>query len=98
VLLEHDGIADAAVVGISTEDEEYPRAYVVLKDNSKPETSKSIQSWVEKRVAKHKRLQGGIAFVEEIPKLASGKIQRKTMKQWAKRDAEILSTKLKLKL
>jgi acyl-coenzyme A synthetase/AMP-(fatty) acid ligase len=38
------------------------------------------------RVAKHKQLAGGIIFVDEIPRLASGKIQRKTLKDWAKRD------------
>lgn len=27
---------------------------------------------------------GGIAFVDEVPKLASGKIIRKLMREWAK--------------
>lgn len=39
------------------------------------------------KVAKHKQLVGGVAFVDEVPKLASGKIQRKLMRDWAKRDA-----------
>jgi acyl-coenzyme A synthetase/AMP-(fatty) acid ligase len=39
-------------------------------------------------VAKHKRLVGGVTFIDEVPKLASGKIIRKLMKQWSKRDAE----------
>lgn len=43
-----------------------------------------------KRVAKHKRLVGGVAFIDEVPKIASGKIQRKTMREWAKRDAMAL--------
>ena len=38
-------------------------------------------------MAKHKQLVGGVAFVDEVPKLASGKIQRKLMRDWAKRDA-----------
>lgn len=40
------------------------------------------------KVAKHKQLVGGIVFVDEVPKLPSGKIVRKVVKQWAKRDAE----------
>ena len=49
-------------------------------------------------MAKHKRLVGGVVFVEEVPKLASGKIQRKTMREWAKRDAAELEKTGKAKL
>jgi 4-coumarate--CoA ligase len=35
VLLEHPHVADAAVVGITLHDEEWPRAYVVLKEPSR---------------------------------------------------------------
>lgn len=54
----------------------------------KPE---DIQEWVKPRVSKHKWLAGGVAFVDEVPKLASGKIQRKTMREWSKRDAAALA-------
>ncbi|KAK5117989.1 hypothetical protein LTR62_004033 [Meristemomyces frigidus] len=88
VLLQHDDIADAAVVGITLNNEEWPRAYVALKDHAKGNlTAKDIQQWMKPMVAKHKQLVGGIAFVDEVPKLASGKIQRKVMREWAKRDA-----------
>jgi acyl-coenzyme A synthetase/AMP-(fatty) acid ligase len=87
-------------VGINIGEEEYPRAYVVLKKEgfSPRQTEKSVQIWVEERVAKHKRLQGGVVFVEEIPKLASGKIQRKVMREWARKDAEAVQTRLREKL
>lgn len=49
-------------------------------------------------MAKHKRLVGGVVFVDEVPKLASGKIQRKTMREWAKRDAAVLEKKEKARL
>ncbi|KAK3116454.1 hypothetical protein LTR53_003180 [Teratosphaeriaceae sp. CCFEE 6253] len=88
VLLQHDDIADAAVVGITLHDEEWPRAYVALKDHARGKvTAQGIQQWMKGRVAKHKLLVGGVAFVDEVPKLASGKIQRKVMREWAKRDA-----------
>lgn len=58
-------------------------------------TPEDIQEWIKPRVAKHKWLTGGVVFVDEVPKLASGKIQRKTMRDWAKRDAAILEAELK---
>ncbi|KAF1810743.1 acetyl-CoA synthetase-like protein [Eremomyces bilateralis CBS 781.70] len=97
-LLEHDAVADAAVVGITLHEEEWPRAYVTLKDEYKGKfTEEDIQKWIAGRVAKHKALVGGVAFIDEVPKLASGKIMRKVMKEWAKRDAPILQKEGKLK-
>ncbi|OAX79508.1 hypothetical protein ACJ72_06170 [Emergomyces africanus] len=90
-LLEHDGIADAAVVGMTIDDEEFPRAYVVLKENAQQGNSQvtpaEIQEWLKPRVAKHKWLTGGVVVVDEVPKSPSGKILRKVMREWAKRDA-----------
>ncbi|EGY17494.1 hypothetical protein VD0002_g166 [Verticillium dahliae] len=88
VLLENEHIADAAAVGITVNGEEKPRAYVAIQEDSKGRvTPADVAEWIKTRVAKHKRLTGGVVFVEEVPKLASGKIQRKTMREWAKRDA-----------
>ncbi|KXH41281.1 4-coumarate-CoA ligase 2 [Colletotrichum salicis] len=88
VLLENEHVADAAVVGITFEGNEWPRAYVALQDVSKGKTKpEDIQEWIKPRVAKHKALVGGVVFVDEVPKLASGKIQRKVMREWSKRDA-----------
>lgn len=87
-LIEHADIADAGVVGITLQDSEWPRAYIALKEGSRRKvTETEIQDWLKVRVAKHKQLVGGVAFVPEVPRLASGKIQRKVMKEWAKRDA-----------
>ena len=70
------------------EEQEWPRGYVVIQEASKGKvTPDDIRTWLAERVAKHKRLAGGLVFVDEVPKLASGKIQRKIMRQWAKRDA-----------
>ena len=70
---------------------ELPRAYVVLKEGTQGKVSeKGIQDWIKKRVAKHKWLTGGVSFVDEVPKLASGKIKRKEMREWAKRDQAML--------
>lgn len=99
VLLEHENIADAAVVGITLDNEEWPRAYITLKEDSKGKiTERDIQEWMKKRVAKHKQLVGGIRFIDEVPKLASGKIQRKVMRDWAARDAKEMRGSLKARL
>ena len=96
VLLEHEHIADAAVVGITLHNEEWPRGYVVIQEVAKGKvTPAHIQEWITSRVAKHKWLVGGVTFVEEVPKLASGKIQRKTMREWSKKDAATLQKETK---
>ncbi len=90
-LLEHPDVADAGVVGITLQDSEWPRAYVALKEESKGRiTETQLQEWLKPRVSKHKWLEGGVVFIPEVPRLASGKIQRKTMKEWANRDAKTL--------
>lgn len=95
VLLENDDIADAGVVGITAGDEERPRAYVQLKEDRVGRVSETqVQQYMERKVVKYKRLTGGVAFVDEIPRLASGKIQRKILKEWAKRDAQRSRAKL----
>ena len=57
-----------------------------------------IHAWIQSRVAPHKYLKGGIAFVDEVPKSASGKILRKVLREWAKRDASRLESAGKSKL
>ncbi|OJD33023.1 4-coumarate-ligase [Diplodia corticola] len=100
VLLENEAVADAAVVGVQTDHEELPRAYVVLKDHVKggKVSEEEIASWTARRVAKHKQLLGGIVFIEEVPKSPSGKIQRKIVREWAKRDAEVSKRSVKARL
>ncbi|KAK5096542.1 hypothetical protein LTR70_001716 [Exophiala xenobiotica] len=100
VLLESPDVADAAVVGIRFEEdgEEWPRGYVVLQDDKKGQvTEEDVQKFVAGKVAKHKWLEGGVKFVDEVPKLPSGKIMRKVMKDTAKNDAEEMRTNGKVK-
>ncbi|KAL0256282.1 hypothetical protein SLS55_008675 [Diplodia seriata] len=99
VLLEHEDIADAAVVGVVLRGEEWPRAYVSLKgDKKETSTEKQIQDWMKGKVARYKQLVGGVSFVDEVPKLQSGKIMRKTLRQWASRDAPALEARVTAKL
>jgi 4-coumarate--CoA ligase len=70
---------------------------VVLKEGATI-TEEDIHAFMKAKVAKHKQLVGGIVFIDEVPKLASGKIVRKLLKEWAKRDAPILEGKVKARL
>lgn len=80
VLRSHPAIADAAVIGIPDRcSGELPRAYVVVKDSKVKE--KDIQNFVAEKVAEYKRLDGGVEFVQQIPKNATGKILRKELKE-----------------
>ncbi|PGH11413.1 hypothetical protein AJ79_04914 [Helicocarpus griseus UAMH5409] len=99
VLLEFNQIADAAVVGITINGEEWPRAYIHLEDCAKGRIKESdIQNYMQTKVAKHKQLVGGISFIDEVPKLPSGKIVRKMLKEWSKRDALALEENYRAKL
>ena len=48
-------------------------------------TETEIYEWVKERVAGYKRLDGGIIFVDAIPKSASGKILRRILRDEAKK-------------
>lgn len=97
VLLEHQDVADAAVAGMTIHNEELPSAYIVLQDDAQV-TAEGLQDFVAQRVAKHKRLTGGIKFVQGVPKFASGKIVRKVIKEWAKADAKEIERTSKARL
>jgi 4-coumarate--CoA ligase len=68
LLLEREDIMEAAVIGVTINGEEMPRAYVVPKPGFTNTTGTEIQEWVAQRVARYKRLKGGVVFVEVIPK------------------------------
>ena len=86
LMQSHPDVADVAVIGLYSEAEatEVPRAYVVLKSGTgDEEMGKAICDWVASRVATHKRLRGGVRFIEEVPKSAAGKVLRRVLKDKA---------------
>jgi acyl-CoA synthetase (AMP-forming)/AMP-acid ligase II len=87
VLLGHPEVTDAAVVGVqeSKETSELPRAYLVKRQGSKL-SEEEIFNFSSKRLAKYKRLDGGIKFVDEIPKNSSGKILKNQLRERARKE------------
>ncbi|KAK7408223.1 hypothetical protein QQX98_009632 [Neonectria punicea] len=82
LLLERDDVIDTGVVGVQTNGEEVPRAYVVKAPGSKTSV-KDITNWMEARTAKYKWLTGGVVFVDSIPRVPSGKILRRVLRERA---------------
>lgn len=84
VLHEHPLVHDAAVIGLLVQKiaSEVPVAYVVLEKTDKPtnQVAEELVAYVDGKLAPHKRLRGGIIPIGEIPKSASGKILKRTLK------------------
>ncbi|KAJ1823211.1 4-coumarate--CoA ligase [Coemansia sp. RSA 2599] len=82
VLMRHGAVVDAAVVGVhdGARDTEVPRAFVVVGDGGSEQLARELVAWVASRVADHKRLRGGLEFVAEIPRNASGKILHRQLR------------------
>jgi len=77
-LASHEAVLEAAVVGHEDQDQlTKPKAFVVLKDEARAcaELEAELKAWVKSRLAPYKYPRW-IEFVSELPKTATGKIQR----------------------
>ncbi|XP_056644474.1 uncharacterized protein LOC130450223 [Diorhabda sublineata] len=80
ILLNHPKVLDVGVVGVPDElAGELPLAFVVKKPGVDV-TEKELVEYVEGKVSPHKRLRGGVHFINAIPKNPSGKILRRTLR------------------
>lgn len=98
-LMDHPGVNDVAVIGIQNDEmhTEVPRAYIVAaKGKNSDKDAEEIIKWVAEQVANHKRLRGGVRFIDEVPKSASGKILRRLLKDKAKQEEKEGGKKAKL--
>lgn len=88
LLLGHAAVADVAVIGVYSDARvtELPRAYVVVAAGytGDEKLGETLQEWLNGCVAPHKKLRGGVRFVEAIPKSNAGKILRRVLVEQAK--------------
>src|SRR5256712_12438373 len=75
VLLRHPAVQEAAVVGLpDTRWGEAPHAFIVLKPGASA-TSDELRTFTRDRLA-HFKCPHSVTFVTELPKTATGKIQK----------------------
>ena len=93
VLLSHPHIVDAAVIGIpdgqAREDGgQLPRAYVVKRAGREGDAllEAEVKRFLARKLTRVKHLNGGVRFVDAIPKNASGKILKRVLREWAKKE------------
>jgi benzoate-CoA ligase len=85
-LVQHPAVLEAALIGVTDENGlTRPKAYVVLKERSKAgeAMAEELKAFVKSRLAPHKypRL---LEFIDELPKTATGKIQRFRLREGEK--------------
>ncbi|WP_459618217.1 benzoate-CoA ligase family protein [Bordetella sp. 2513F-2] len=83
VLIQHEAVLEAAVVGVPDHDGLVKtKAYVVLRPGYAPDadTGAALQQYVKQHLAPFKYPRQ-INFTEELPKTATGKIQRFRLRQ-----------------
>jgi benzoate-CoA ligase len=74
-LVQHTAVLEAAVIGVPDENGlTRVKAYVVVKDGAHVE-AEALQAFVKERLAPYKYPRQ-IEFIKELPKTATGKIQR----------------------
>lgn len=77
-----DGVKQVCVTGVPVEDRssDLATAVIVRKEGSGL-TEKEVLETVDGQVSDHKRLRGGVYFVDRLPTSAAGKVLRRAVKE-----------------
>ena len=90
-LIEHPAVQECGVGSRPDQDGlQKPYAFIVLKNGKAgtPELAAELQQFVRTRLAEYKRPRW-VAFIDELPKTATGKVQRYKLRERAARSAEL---------
>ena len=98
ILASHSMVNDVAVIGVQDDSQatEVPMAFVVPREGVERSEANGrvIVDWLAERVAGHKRLRGGVRWIDEVPKSASGKILRRLLKDLLASEGGTVKAKL----
>ncbi len=90
-LIEHPAVQECGVGSRADHDGlQKPYAFIVLKNGKPgtPELAEELQQFVRSRLAEYKRPRW-VEFIDELPKTATGKVQRYKLRERAARSAEL---------
>ncbi len=80
LLMEHPAVMDSAVIGVPDDEAgELPKGFVVIRQGHSA-TSEEILDFVNGKLAGYKKLHE-VEFIDAIPKVPSGKILRRELKE-----------------
>ncbi|MFJ9619862.1 4-coumarate--CoA ligase family protein [Streptomyces noursei] len=79
LLLAHEAVADAAVIGVTDDDgNEIPKAFVVRRQGAAL-TADEVIAYVAERVAPYKKVRR-VEFLDSVPRATTGKILRRELR------------------
>ncbi|XP_049792324.1 uncharacterized protein LOC126199448 [Schistocerca nitens] len=86
LLYKHQAVLEAAVVGVPDPlAAELPRAYVALKSGEQV-SAEELANFVNAEVSDHKKLRGGVVFLEKLPMTSTGKVCKRILRELAKKE------------
>ncbi|CAM5355894.1 4-coumarate--CoA ligase family protein [Streptomyces californicus] len=88
LLLTHEHIADAAVIGVyDAEGNEVPKAFLVRGPAADGLSEDDVMAYVAERVSPYKKVRRA-EFIEAVPRAASGKILRRELRDREKTEEQ----------
>ena len=81
LLMEHPAVMDSAVIGVPDDEAgELPKGFVVIRKGFEDVTPDEIVAFANGKLAGYKKIHI-VEFIDAIPKVASGKILRRELKE-----------------